>query len=107
MLQQTPIFHPLHFMIVRREGTKWIFSGGGRVILNPRNVPVLLSVEDRLHRFKLTPSQAMIELFRINGGKPGYYLINMRNKQYYYCGTELSDVRLKLIDLGVLIQERD
>lgn len=107
MTQQPIIVHPLHIMIVRREGTSWIFSGGGRVILNPRNVPVLLDVKDRLHRFDLTMQKAAIELFRVNGGKPGHYLIDMRQKLYYYCGSELSDVRLKLIEIGILIQEND
>lgn len=107
MESETTIIHPLHFMVVQRAGTSWIFSGGGQVILNPRNVPVLLAVEDRFHRFGLTIPKAAIELIRVNGGKAGYYLINMRKKTYHYCGDSRESVNNLLIELGVLAKERD
>jgi hypothetical protein len=105
--KQPSVIYPLHFMIVRREGTKWIFTGGGKVILNPFNLPVLLDVEDRLEGFGLTMPKAAIELFRVNGGKPGYYLINLRKKTYHYCGETRSSINDKLIELGVLVRERE
>lgn len=42
-----------------------------------------------------------IELFRINGGKQGYYIANILDKKYYYCGTEWQDVKNKLLELGI------
>lgn len=95
------IVHPLHYLIIRREGTTWHFQGGGRVFYNPRNVPVSFAVEDRLHRFSLSPAKVMIELFRINGGKPGYYLANLREKQYYYCGLLWEDVKTTFQSIGI------
>ncbi|TBR56670.1 hypothetical protein B4U84_28835 [Westiellopsis prolifica IICB1] len=41
------------------------------------------------------------ELFRINGGKQGYYIADIQDKKYYYCGTEWEDVKLKLGELGI------
>jgi hypothetical protein len=57
-------------------------------------------LEERLQRFELTPEKIMIEMFRINGGKAGYYLANLRKKTYYYCGLEWEDVKTKLQELG-------
>jgi hypothetical protein len=42
-----------------------------------------------------------IELFGINGGLQGYYIANILDKKYYYCGTEWSDVKAKLQELGI------
>ncbi|MDB9442061.1 hypothetical protein PN497_11915 [Sphaerospermopsis kisseleviana CS-549] len=43
----------------------------------------------------------MIELFRVNGGKNGYYIANIRDKQHYYCGSDWADVKVKLRQLGI------
>lgn len=43
----------------------------------------------------------MIELFRINCGRDGYYLANLRDKKYYYCGLEFEDINTKLKELGI------
>jgi hypothetical protein len=40
-------------------------------------------------------------LFRINGGKAGYYLANLRRKKFYYCGTEPAGIKGKILDLGI------
>lgn len=68
---------------------------------NPRNVPVSLEVEDQLHRFGLTMGKVAIELFRLNGGRAGYYLANLREKKYYYCGDSLDEVRAVFVMLGI------
>ena len=92
---------PLYYLVVRREGTTWYFSPGDGVFYNPRNVPVSLLLEDRLHRYELTISKIAVELFRIEGGKSGHYLVDMRSKQYYYCGTQFEDIKMKLQSLGI------
>ncbi|AFZ61255.1 hypothetical protein H6G54_02910 [Anabaena cylindrica FACHB-243] len=100
-MSTTSIIHPLHYLIVKREGTTWYFKPGNSVFYNPKNVPVNLALGDRLHRFGLTPQIIMIELFRINGGKAGFYLADLQDKQYYYCGTDLQDVNYRLHCLGI------
>lgn len=99
-MQMGSIIHPLRYAIVKREGTVWYFKGG-TVFYNPRNVPVPLEIEDKLHQFGLSFSSVAVELFRINGGKSGYYLANLRDKQYYYCGSDWEDVKTTLISLGI------
>lgn len=52
-------------------------------------------------QYGLTEEQVIIELLGINGGKPGYYLANLRDKKYYYCGLLWSDVKTTLQELGI------
>lgn len=40
-------------------------------------------------------------LLQINDGKPGYYLADIVDKKYYYCGENLEDIRAKLRELGI------
>ena len=44
-------------------------------------------------------------LFKINGGQEGYYLANILDKQYYYCGKNPYDVKAKLNELGIIRPE--
>lgn len=92
---------PLHYLVIERRETTWYFKTGDRVFYNPRNVPVVLSLDERLQRFHLTMPKVVIELFRINAGRSGYYLANLRSKQYHYCGLEWQDVKASLQQLGV------
>lgn len=45
--------------------------------------------------------EVAIELFRLNGGKAGYYIADIFEKKYYYCGTQWEDVKIKLRELGI------
>ncbi|BAZ17546.1 hypothetical protein NIES4071_94260 [Calothrix sp. NIES-4071] len=51
--------------------------------------------------FGTTKSKVVTELFRINGGKPGYYLANLLEHKYYYCGESNEDLRIKFLELGI------
>ncbi len=97
-MSNTSVVHPLHYLIVNRVGTTWYFKSG-EVFYNHRHVEI--QAERREERFGLSKSQVAIELFRINGGKPGYYIANLRDRKYYYCGTEVQDVKDKLLSLGI------
>lgn len=56
--------------------------------------------------YGISPQQVAIALFRINGGKAGYYLANLRDRHYYYCGSSLEDVKVKLQELGIGVADR-
>jgi hypothetical protein len=100
-MSSTSIVHPLHYLTIERKGTEWHFHTGGRVVYNPSNVPVSLDCHDRMRQFGLNFAKVAIELFRINAGKAGYYLANLRERKYYYCGTSWKDVKTTLISLGI------
>lgn len=90
---------PLYYQIYLREGVKWFAKDPLEVFYNPTNIPTQLKYLER--QFGLTAQKIIIELFRINGGKAGYYLVNLREKKYYYCGSEWEDIKNTLQSLGI------
>ncbi|MCU0565156.1 MAG: hypothetical protein MUF49_00980 [Oculatellaceae cyanobacterium Prado106] len=95
-----PIIYPGYLRLIHRQGVSWKFKQE-RIFFNPSDVQVPFNPEDRELRYGLTRDAIAISLFRINGGKPGYYLANLRDREYYYCGAEWQDVRSKLLELGI------
>ena len=90
---------PYHYKVYEREGTRWFARDATRVFYNSTGQPLdLLNVEQE---FGLTPEDVVIELFRINGGKPGFYLANLRDRKYYYCGLQCEDIKYTLRSLGI------
>lgn len=92
------IHAPIHLQIYEREGTKWFFHGGN-IFYNPHGIST--DLESTLERNGLTKIKVLVELFRINGGKHGYYLADIRDKNYYYCGDDWTSVKAKLQELGI------
>jgi len=97
-MSTTSIIHPLHFQIIQRVGTTWYFKNGG-VFYNRTGEHIPESDRERL--FGITKNKIVIELFRINGGNAGYYLANLRDQKYYYCGDNWASVKTKLQELGI------
>lgn len=95
----TKIVHPLYYQVYQREGTRWFVLEKGRVFYNLSNTPTQLEHIER--QFGLTEEHIIIELFRIYGGKPGYYLANLRDRRYHYCGPDFEDVKNTLLCLGI------
>lgn len=97
MTTQQSIIHPLHFQIIRREGTTWYFKSGS-IFYNKDNQPI--PEHDRERLFGLTKNQIVTQLFRLQGGKAGYYLADLKAKKYYYCG-DWDSVKDLLRSLGI------
>ncbi len=95
----TTVVHPVYYRIVERRGNGWAFKQGESFV-NWFNEPTLVQ-EDLFAAFDTSMKKVAIELFRINGGKQGYYIANILDKKHYYCGTEWSDVKAKLVELGI------
>ncbi|MBE9106224.1 hypothetical protein IQ229_15155 [Nostoc cf. edaphicum LEGE 07299] len=89
---------PIHLQIYEREGTKWFFHGG-EVFYNARGIPT--DLDSTLKENGLTRMNVVAELFRINGGKSGFYIANVRDKKYYYCGQGWENVKAQLRSLGI------
>lgn len=90
---------PIYYQIVQKSGKNWTFKQSGEVFYNPAGKKVCLS--DREKVYNLTKQKIAIELFRLKAGRDGYYLANLRDKKYYYCGTEWEDLKNTLISLGI------
>jgi hypothetical protein len=95
----TTIIAPVYYQIVQRRGNGWAFKHS-EPFINLFNAPAL-SIEDEFAAFGTSMKKVAIELFRINGGKQGYYIADIYEKKYYYCGTEWGDVKVKLEELGI------
>lgn len=100
-MSSNSIVHPSYYLIVRREGNTWFFKAKGKVFYNPLDVSVSLDLTDRLKRYGVTASEVVIELFRLQLGKPGYYLVNLKDKRYYFCGAGWNNIRCTLQELGI------
>lgn len=98
------IIYPSYFLTVRRDTKAWYFQHG-KVFYSERsnteNSPSRLCLENREEQYGLTKEKVVIELFRLQAGKVGYYLINMRDKKYYYCGLNFEDIQKMLHELGI------
>ncbi|MEH1908063.1 hypothetical protein [Nostoc sp.] len=95
------IIHPIKYRIIERkitpEKSYWHFIRG-KTFYNPLNLPNEGDIE---FMFGTTKKKVVVELFRINGGKIGYYLVNLLEKKYYYCGQDWASVKAKLRELGI------
>lgn len=96
--KNTPLVYPAHFYLVERNAALggWKFKKGS-TFYNPTNLPYNHDEKERY--FGLTKPQIATELFRINGGKSGWYLVDLRFHKYYYCGLSRDDVKEKLRSL--------
>lgn len=95
----TTIAHPVYYRIIERRGNGWAFKEG-EPFINLFNEP-LLSLHDLFAAFDTSMQEVAIELFRINGGKQGYYIADIQDKKYYYCGVQWESVKAKLQELGI------
>ena len=90
---------PYHYKVYERDGTSWFARDASGVFYNSTDVSLnFVNVEQE---FSLTVEQVVIELFRINGGRAGFYLASLRDRKYYYCGTDWEDVKIMLHSCGI------
>lgn len=45
--------------------------------------------------------QVLAEIRRHHCGKIGFYLVNLRDREYHYCGTELRDIKTFVKEKGI------
>ena len=99
MLSSDTIIRPVYYQIIERRGKIWAFKEG-ETFVNLFNAPDL-DMEDLFALFDTSMEKIAAELRRINGAKNGYYIANILDKKYYYCGSEWEDVKRKLRELGI------
>ena len=94
------IIRPAYYRVIQRIENIWRFREG-QPFYNPNKILSDYHSSDIYKSYGTTMKKVAIELFRINGGKAGFYLVNLRDQEYYYCGMSLSDVKLTLQNLGI------
>lgn len=70
----TTIYYPGRFLVVECQGKSWYFTYGSVFYRGEHSTT---EVEHREQEYGLTKEKIVIELFRINAGKSGYYLVNL------------------------------
>lgn len=99
-MSSTTIVRPAYYRVIQRIDNIWRFREG-KPFYNPTNASIDYDQTDVYACYGTTLKKVAIELFRLNGGQSGYYLANLRDKKYYYCGRQLEDVKTTLISLGI------
>jgi hypothetical protein len=91
---------PGYFLLVKCVGNHWTFCGS-KIFYNPHpdfNPPT----NDRKEEYYgTTKHEVILNLFRQYLGKQGYYLVDLRDRKYYYCGLTIDDVKEKLSNLRI------
>lgn len=90
------IIYPSYFRILECRSGKWSIKNTDIFVGKPNPKD-----NDISSLFGITEQQLIIELFRINGGKSGFYLANLRDKKYYYCGLTRDGLKVQLRSLGI------
>jgi hypothetical protein len=93
------IVTPIYYRLVKKEGDDWKFYP--KKIFYRSSDSEYINPEDLEAHYGLTLVKVAIELFRINAGRDGYYLANLRDRKYYYCGLIIDDVKATLHSLGI------
>lgn len=98
-MPDSSILYPDYFRIVEQRMGKWFFKKGTMFY---KRLPIATSdLEDTQLLYGISKQQIVNELFRVEGGKVGYYLADLRHKKYYYCGLEWEDLKTTLRSLGI------
>lgn len=94
------IIYPGYVRVVIRKSDGWHFVKD-KPFYNPLNFSTL-EQEDIFSMLGLTMKEVANELRKINNATHGFYLANILDRKYYYCGTEWEDVERTLReDLGI------
>lgn len=98
-MSDSKIVHPDYIRLVQRVPGGWLFKQGR---LFYKRLPISSTdLDDFELMYGISKQQVTVELFRINGGNLGYYLVNLRDRKYYYCGSDSENVRTALLNLGI------
>lgn len=97
------IIYPFYFRILERKVDGWLLCSG-KVFYNRSGRKY--NPDDDWTKYNITKQKLVIELFRQFGGKLGYYLANLKDKKYYYCGLSETDIQNTLNSIGIGRKDR-
>lgn len=97
-MSNSTLIYPDYMRIVERRPRGWLFKKG---IMFYKRLPIAIDFQDFELLYGISKQQVVIELFRVNGGKAGYYLADLRHKKFYYCGLSKENIKTTLLQLGI------
>jgi hypothetical protein len=92
------IFTPGYIQVLEKTLDGWFQNQPKKVFnLSDRHFDSL----NKEKYYGLTKTQIIAELFKRYQGKLGYYLVNLSEREFYYCGLTVRDLQNKLFELGI------
>ena len=92
------MFHyPSYIRIYEKYQGNW-FVHIGKKFYSESNISLEKGKLER--RYGLTLGRVISRLSLLFEGQPGYYVVDLKNKQYHYCGTQEEGVRDTLVQMG-------
>jgi hypothetical protein len=97
-MQDIRFILPDYYRIVECRDDRWYFKK-----VNPfyTRLPIQIDFQDIKLLYGISQQQIVNELFQMKNGEIGFYLVNLRQKRYYYCGTDSKSVKAMLHSLGI------
>ncbi|RUS92363.1 hypothetical protein DSM106972_099370 [Dulcicalothrix desertica PCC 7102] len=95
-INDTTVILPDYIRIIERKESGWLFKS-----MKPFSTYLKVDINDFELLYGINKQQILVELFRISGGKLGFYIADLRHKQYYFCGLEAMNVKQKLLEIGI------
>jgi hypothetical protein len=90
------VLHPIDYRVLQKQGSQWLLHGSKLTSANPTSI----GIQD-LEHYNLTLEKLIAELFRVKAGRDGFYIANLKDKKYYYCGLEADSVKAQFLSLGI------
>ena len=95
------IIYPDYICIVEKTPDEWRIKQPQKLFWRSPNSTVPVYREKREEAYGLTTKDLILPLFKRYLGKLGFYIVNMRDHEYYYCGLTWQDIREKLWEIGI------
>lgn len=92
------IIYPSHYRIFECRAGRWFIKNAEAFCIFRNG---FINHNDLKALYGVTEQTVIINLFRINSGKSGYYLANLKDKKYYYCGLKEENIKTTLRGLGI------
>jgi hypothetical protein len=90
------ILHPIYYRVLQKQGSQWLLHGSKLTSANNTSI----GIQD-LDQYNLSLERLINDLFRVNAGRDGFYIANLKDKQYYYCGLTADSVKTQFLSLGI------
>lgn len=95
------IIYPDYICIIEKTSSEWRIKQPQKLFWRSPNNTLPLYRKKREEAYGLDTKDLILPLFRKFVGKLGFYIVNMRERQYYYCGLTWQDVQEKLWEMGI------
>lgn len=92
------IIYPDFYRVFERRDNRWFIKV---VHWFYKPIPIDISPDELKILHGLSNEEVIEGLKSVNGAQKGFYLANLKDCKYYYCGESAEGVKSKLRSLGI------